>query len=136
LDSVLVVPIPIDHLDRAWTHVHQYLDEALHHGTEITVDQLRLLIQMGRVDLLCAWRHERVIGAMAIEIIRYPQYAVAHVIALGGKGCADGVGMDQVRAYCRQRGVTKLQAFCRRSVARFLRRFRFYEAYTVVRSDI
>jgi len=129
---------PAQYLDTVWPNVARYLQGGLAHADgELSIDQLRLLLVQGHAYLLVFWRGEHLVGATAIEFIRYPQFTAAQVISWGGAGLlSDAAGMAQVKQWCRAQGASRMQALCRPAVTRFARRLGFAPAYDMIRSTL
>jgi len=130
--------VPVETLDGVWPEASKLLERAVNCSDgELDINQLRMLVTQGLGTLLVAERGGRLIGAAVIEFIQYPNYRVANVIAVGGRGLYfDGAATDRLAAWAKSRGATKLQAFCSPSRTRLFSRFGFSKRYDVVRRDL
>lgn len=126
-------------IDFAWPEVRTLLASALAHcDGEITVDQLRVLIVRGEAHLFVAHRNDQLVGACAVELVRYPNFTAANVIAIGGRRLmADARMFSELRAELRRLGASKVQGWCPDSVARLWReRLGMRAAYTLMRGEL
>ncbi|MDQ1759021.1 hypothetical protein DAI43_10490 [Achromobacter xylosoxidans] len=125
-------------LDTVWPEVAPMLNAALSKGEgELDLSQLRLLITARQAELVLVVDEGALVGAIAIEFIQYPNYRVANFIATGGRRLFARAGdVDQLKAWLKERGATKIQGYCPPAVARLWCRLGFHVAYQVVRCDI
>lgn len=126
-------------LDSWWPRCKDFLQKGLEHSeNEITLDQIRLLMTKGDVILVVGYTPGKVYGCAAVEFINFPNYRVANVITFGGDHFL--MSDEEFAKFCeilKQFGATKVQAWCRKSAARWLRsRHAFEEKYTIVRKDL
>lgn len=125
-------------LDTVWPEVAPMLNAALSKGEgELDLSQLRLLITARQAELVLVVEDGALVGAIAIEFMQYPNYRVANFIATGGRRLFARAGdVDQLKAWLKERGATKIQGYCPPAVARLWCRLGFHVAYQVVRCDI
>lgn len=125
-------------LDTVWPEVAPMLNAALSKGEgELDLSQLRLLITARQAELVLVVDEGALVGAIAIEFMQYPNYRVANFIATGGRRLFARAGdVDQLKAWLKERGATKIQGYCPPAVARLWCRLGFHVAYQVVRCDI
>ena len=125
-------------VDTVWPRVAPLLSKALEHSDgELGTEQLYKLALTGRVRIVLAMRDDVFVGAAAVEFVRYPNYVVANVIALGGNSLMAGEGeFHLLKQWAKANGAAKLQGYCRESVARLLRRAGLKQTYVVVRCDL
>jgi hypothetical protein len=88
-------------------------------GTDdYNVDQLKMLLTEGRQTLFVFIEDEAIIGALAVELINFPNHRIAHTSAVGGKGIFDENTIKQYEDWCRAQNATKIRAFARDAQAR------------------
>ncbi|SOY79928.1 hypothetical protein CBM2599_A120493 [Cupriavidus taiwanensis] len=125
-------------LDAAWQVVAPLLDKALAHSeAELTSTDIRDLAAQGLAFVLVIMRDNDVLAAGAFEIVQYPRYKAANIIAVGGRRVflrRDELAWLQMLA--RDMGCVKVQTYCRPSMARLLERLGMREAYRVMRCDL
>ena len=125
-------------LDLTWPKISHMIAAGLACGEgELTTEQVRLLIVQGRVCLLVSRNENRVVAALAGEILGYPNYRVLNIISMGG----DHLGLDledvrQLVEICKALKVSKLQGFTHPKLTELLKQRGFHKAYDLVRLDI
>lgn len=119
-------------LDRVWDDVVPLLNRALQRcDGELDASQLRLLCVQGAALLFVARD-----GCAVVEMIRYPNYQVAHVVAIGGKFIGDREHYEAFKELLRQGGASKVQGWTTGGVTRLWKRLGLRETYTVMRDDL
>jgi len=112
-------------IGHVWPRVTPFLEAAFQHPVdepEMTIEDARHRVEIGAVHLLYAKRgNGEITGAGLVEIIRYPRFTAAHVIALGGGGILDPWLREQFKQWAASHGATKMQAVYRPEVARLFR---------------
>jgi hypothetical protein len=88
-------------------------------GTDdYNVDQLKMLLTEGRQTLFVFVEDEKIIGALSVEMINYPNSRVAYTSAIGGKGLFDENTIKQYEDWAKSQGATKIRAFAKDAQAR------------------
>jgi len=125
-------------LDAAWPIVGAYLEMALRHSEdELGAEDIRQMVKDANAFILVVVIDAEIVAAGAVEIVRYPRYKAANIIAVGGKQVfLKRAELDWVRKVARDMGCTKLQTFCRPSMARLLGKLGMREAYRMMRCDL
>lgn len=140
--NVTVVRVEPQYLDDAWPHVLSYLEKAVPFCEgEIDTSQMRMLVASGRASLfIAASDRPSVLGAAVVETIQYPNFRVANVVAIGGSSRYKLFNEDLWRQFSSQlksMGYSKIQGYCRPSMARLLRKVvGARDAYIVSRLDL
>lgn len=136
-DRQLTVLAP-ESLDAAWPVVGDFLDKALEHSEgEIGAEDIRQMVRKGHAFILVVVQDGSILAAGAVEIVQYPRYKAANMIAVGGNRVF--LRADELTWVCRvarDMGCTKVQTYCRPSMARLLERLGMREAYRVMRCDL
>lgn len=136
-DRQLTVLAP-ESLDSAWPVVGDFLDQALEHGEgELNAEGIRQMVRSGQAFILVVVQDGVILAAGAVEISQYPRYKVANIIAVGGTRVF--LQRDELAWLCkvaRDMGCTKVQTYCRPSMARLLGKLGMREAYRVMRCDL
>lgn len=130
-----LIQIHPDFVQQNWPLVSDFLGKGLKHsGGEITVDQLRMLLSNGEQFLLVAANEEGVAcGAASVQFIDHPSARIAFVTAVGGRMVSSPEVLEQLEAWCRARGATRIQGAARPSIARLWRqKFGFEQRYIIV----
>lgn len=136
-DRKLTVLAP-EALDAYWPIVGDLLDRALTHSEdELSAEDIRGMVRRAVAFILVIVIDGRIRAAGAVEIVQYPRYKVASIIAVGG----DKVFLrrDEFAWVCqvaRDMGCAKVQTYCRPSMARLLGKLGMREAYRVMRCDL
>ncbi|MCT9125412.1 hypothetical protein [Cupriavidus gilardii] len=125
-------------LDAHWPIVGSYLDAALEHSEdELTADDIREMVRREQAFVLVVIDGGEILAAGAVEIVQYPRYKAANIIAVGGRQVfLRRSELDWLQMVARDMGCKKLQTYCRPSMARLLGRLGMREAYRVMRCDL
>ena len=124
--TLKVKPVDPRYIQAVWPIVEDYLKSALDKGAteesrEYNIHHIRAFAASGQWILLVAMQDDKDIqGAATVSFISYPQHRVAFVTAMGGKFVANPEVFEQLKDICKEQGATKIQAFCRDSVAKLL----------------
>lgn len=138
--SLIVRPVDASFAQQVWPMVQGYIQEALDKGGDFpewahgyNAHHVQSFVINGQWLLVIAIDDEGVIqGAMTVSFIDYPMHRVAFITATGGKFIANPELLDQLKVLVKQRGATKIQAFCRESMVRLLSRAGFEPRNTLV----
>jgi hypothetical protein len=107
-----------------------------HADEDITLDQLQYRIRRGE-SILLIWiadDGELIIGAATVEFKEYPRQRVALVSFVGGdSGLTDQSKFDVLAQWCRERGASAIEAWCRPVAARLFEKNGFQQKYIVTR---
>jgi hypothetical protein len=131
--TLTVCPVDVNHTHQVWPMVQGYVQEALDKGGDFpewadgyNIHHVQNFVTSGQWLLFVAADEEKVIhGAMTVSFISYPLHRVAFVTTAGGKLIANPELLEQLKALVKPHGATKIQAFCRESMARLLSRVGF-----------
>lgn len=75
--------------------------------------------------------------ASAVQFIHYPNYVVASVYAVGGRGVIDNAQhWSHVKAWMKQLGASKVQGICKPAQARLWKKLGFKPVYQTMREDL
>jgi len=108
-----------DYMYQIWDKVEPFFDRAMLAGTDdYNVDQLKMLLVEGKQILFVVVEDEKIIGALAVELINYPNHRVAYTSAIGGKDLFDDDTIKQYEDWARSQGATKIRAFAKDAQAR------------------
>jgi hypothetical protein len=111
--------VPPNYIHQVWDKIESYFDRAMLAGTDdYNVDQLKMLLTEGRQTLFVFIEDDAIIGALAVELINFPNHRIAHTSAVGGKGIFDENTIKQYEDWCRAQNATKIRAFARDAQAR------------------
>ena len=106
-----------------WDKIEPYFIAAEAEGTgDCTTSQLKLQLVSGTVVLLVAVDSEQIIqGAASLSIQNQPNHRIAVITAMGGKGIVDSEVFEQVVAWAKSQGATKIRAWAKDAQARLYR---------------
>lgn len=123
-------------LDAIWPQVSHYIKSALDTGQgEMTVEQARYAIAKGMAELFVLSTDDKINGAVLVEFMNYPNYRVANVIALGGKGVIKD--WDEFKQWLKFGGASYIEGHCFDGVAKLWeRKLGMTKAYTVMRGEL
>lgn len=130
-----------EHLDKYWNQIKEYLHSGLLMCEgELNIDQLRLLAVQGRVFIVVGISLEtnNLVGALALEMVNYPNYRAANIISYGGHNLfaseEDFAGLKQELA---KAGISQLQGWCKPAQARlFKHKYGFKTPYEMIRVSL
>lgn len=128
------------YVQQFWPHVEQYIKSALEEGIpypewsrSYNIHHIRAFLASGEWILLIASDEDNTIhGAMTISMMDCPLHRIAFVTATGGKFITNNETLQQLKDIVKYYGATKLQAYCRDSMVRYLKRFEFEPRNTLV----
>ena len=105
---------------QVWNTVSPFLDKAMSHsGGEYNLDHLKLFLTEGRQHLLVVVNDEnKVIGAITVEFINFPDERIAFVSTIGGKMMTGPDNWAEFEDWCRNNGATMIRGAAFESVAR------------------
>jgi len=108
-----------NYIHQIWDKLESFFDRAMLAGTDdYTVDQLKMLLIEGKQTLFVFVEDEKIIGALAVEMINYPNSRVAYTSAIGGKGLFDENTIKQYEDWAKSQGATKIRAWAKDAQAR------------------
>jgi len=108
-----------NYIHQIWDKIESFFDRAMLAGTDdYNVDQLKMILVEGKQTLFVFVEDEKIIGALAVELINYANHRVAYTSAIGGKGLFDENTIKQYEDWARSQGVTKIRAFAKDAQAR------------------
>ena len=102
------------HVLQMWNVVGPFIKSAVDVAlgdADCTLDQLKMQLVSGSQTLLVAVENEVVIGAATIQVGSLPNHRVATLTTTGGRGVTNPEVMEQVVAWARAQGATKIRAF-------------------------
>jgi hypothetical protein len=102
------------HVHQVWDIVGPFIKSAVDvalGSADCTVDQLKLQLVSGSQTLLVAIENDKIIGAASIQVSTLPNNRVATLTATGGRGITNPEVMEQVVAWAKSQGATKIRAF-------------------------
>jgi hypothetical protein len=130
------------YISQTWPLVEKFIYDSLHEGLEerfldYRLDHVQSYLTSGQWLLVVATDEEGTIhGASTLSFVNYPLNRIAFMTTTGGKMIANPVILEQLKVICKQRGATKIQAFCRDSMVRLLERCNFEPCSTLVEVKI
>lgn len=78
-----------DQISGAWPELEELLYPAWKKSRgEVSMEDLRMLLEAGRVQAMCTVRHGAMELALVTEFVQYPQYKSVRIMFLGGKNLA------------------------------------------------
>jgi hypothetical protein len=75
--------------------------------------------------------------ALVVQFQRMPNYTVAHVFSIGGRGVMDNAHhWSAMKEWMKENGAAKVQGFCRPAQAKLWGKLGFESVYQVVTQDL
>jgi hypothetical protein len=102
------------HVHQVWGTVGHFIKSAVDVAlgdADFTLDQLKMQLVSGSQTLLVAVENEVIIGAATIQVSSLPNHRVATLTTTGGRGVTNPEVMEQVVAWAKTQGATKIRAF-------------------------
>lgn len=90
----------------------------------------------GTMQMFGGMRGSAVEAVMVTEFVQYPKKKVLVVLALAGKAREFTPFLAFIEHWAQLNGATEIEAFCRKVMVRYTRRFGFREVRSVVRKTI
>ena len=134
--GVSVYHIEPEFIHRVWADAAEFLRECEQYGDEYTIDQLKVDVVAGRTHLLVMADPEKVVGALLIDFINYPNKRVGFIKAYGGVLTTTEQVWADVADWMRKRGATATQCAVRDSVARLIQKIGFEPRYTIMEQEL
>ena len=120
-----------------WPDVEPLLEPAMAHSAgECSLDQLKAMLVAGRQALLVFWDDQGIHGALSVAPELYPNASIACVTACGGRAIANKENFDQLAAWCREHGHTRLRGFTFTPATRLWQRLGMQEIYRVMETTL
>lgn len=141
MSNITINLLSKEHLDRFWNQV----EPLLHSGLlmcegELNVHQLRMFIIQGISHLIVGTDNDtgNIKGALAFEIVNYPNIRVANIISYGGYNLfASKEDFDVVKQSLKKAGISSLQGWCKPAQARlFKSKYGFKTPYEMIRLSL
>ena len=105
---------------------------------EADVKHVLQLLEAGLAHLIIGTDDSDVVhAALVIQFLQMPNYKVAHVFSVGGRGVIENAHhWKAIRAWMKANGAVKAQGVCRPAQARLWSKLGFETVYQVIRQDI
>ena len=132
--TIEVQYVPTEYVAQTWPFVEAHLKEAVEYSNDdYTLDQVRLFLNMGQWDLLVGVGDgKHILGAGAVNFGQSPNHRTAFIALMGGKFIINKEMFEQLCAFLKQRGATRIQCHVRPSMERLTRRVGFKKVSTLV----
>ena len=138
--SLKVAPVNINYVHQTWPLVKQFVLDTFAEGQDFPEESLSYkpdhvlqFLVSGQWMLYVALDEEaKIHGACTVSFMNYPLHRVAFVTTYGGHFLSNDSVMNQFKALVKAQGATKVQAYCRDSMVRLLKRFEFEPRNTLV----
>lgn len=138
--------VDVIYLAQVWPQVVKYLEASLAEGQEqegipewngcYNIYHVQAFISSGSWLLVVAIEDGIIHGAATLSFMNYPMSRVAVISLTGGRLVTGAEEFEQLVNIARHYGATKVQAYCRESVARMLKRRGFKPVSTLVEVQI
>ena len=129
-----------EHLDLFWDQIAPLLEKGLFHCEgELNIHQLRLQAVQGTVKIAVGLNdQDQIVGAIALEVVNYPNYRCANVVSYGGEDLfATEQDFAVIKGYLKTIGISFIQGWCRPAQARlFKSRYGFSTPYEMIRLSL
>jgi hypothetical protein len=105
---------------------------------EANAKHVLLELEAGRAQLIVGEDEAGTVQtALAIQFQPMPNYTVAHVYSIGGRGVIDNAHhWAGIKAWMKANGAVKVQGICRPAQARLWGKLGFESVYQIVRQDL
>jgi hypothetical protein len=128
-----------EELRRYWPLCEIYIERGLLPAQgEANAKHVLMELDAGRAQLIVGEDEQgNVHTALAVQFQPMPNYTVAHVYSIGGRGVIDNAHhWAGIKAWMKSNGAVKVQGICRPAQARLWGKLGFEPVYQVVRQDL
>jgi hypothetical protein len=128
-----------EELQRYWPVCEIYIERGLLPAQgEANAKHVLMELDAGRAQLIVGEDEQgNVHTALAVQFQPMPNYTVAHVYSIGGRGVIDNAHhWAGIKAWMKANGALKVQGICRPAQARLWGKLGFEPVYQVVRQDL
>jgi len=111
---IIIQTVSPIHVHQMWDIVGPFIKSAVDvalGSVDCSVDQLKMQLVNGSQTLLVAVEDEKVIGAATIQVSSFPNHRVATMTTVGGRCIVDEETFNQVVAWAKAQGATKIRAY-------------------------
>jgi len=124
--------VDINYTNQIWPQVEQFIEAALAHQDDYTLEHAKVFVTNGTWTLAVAMDDDQVIhGAATIMFYNRPNDRVAFVVTMGGRLITGQETYEQFSAVLKAFGATYIECASRESAARLWERFGLKEKYRV-----
>jgi hypothetical protein len=125
--------VSTDYVNQVWPKVADYIESALAHQDDYTLDQAKVYLTSGQWVLIVAVADDgHIQGAAAISFSNRPNDRVAFVIAMGGKLITGQETFLQFKDLLKVFGATYIEGASRETAARLWLKYGLEEKYRIV----
>jgi hypothetical protein len=128
-----------DELPIYWPLCESHIERGLEPAQgEANAEHVLLELQAGRAQLIVGEDEQGIVHtALAVQFQPMPNYTVAHVYSIGGRGVIDNAHhWAGIKAWMKANGAVKVQGVCRQAQARLWGKLGFESVYQIVRQDL
>ena len=131
-----VIHIQQYQLDEYWPQVLPYLERAMEHARgEMDCSQMRYMLSKGHGEMFVAKTEDKIDGAAVVEFRNYPNFRVANVIAVGGRGMVKHA--EEFKAWLKMGGASYVEGHCYESISRLWEsKLGMKKAYIIMRGAL
>lgn len=138
--SLKVVIVNTNYVHQTWPLVKQFVADTFAEGHDFPEESLsykidhvlQFLVSGQWLLVVIIDEKAKIHGACTVSFINYPLHRVAFITTYGGEFVTNKDTMDQFKVLMKAQGATKMQALCRDSMVRFLKRYDFEPRNTMV----
>lgn len=124
--------VDIAYVHTVWPVVSGFIESALEHQDDYTLEQVKVYVSSGEWLLLVAADDDGIHGAAIAQMFNRPNDRIAFVIAIGGRLISSQDTFAQLCDLFRVLGATSIEGAARESIARLWTRYGFTEKYRIV----
>ena len=118
-----------------WDEVEKFIADGLEGSTEYEVEHAKQYLLNGNQSLLAMIENDKIVGAIVIEIGKFPKETIAFISSIGGSGTKDI--WEQLTNWCKSQGATVIRGCASEAVFRLWRKqFNFENRYIVVEKKL
>lgn len=129
--------VSTDYVNQIWPKVEGYIESALQHQNDYTVDQTKVYVTNGSWVLIVAVGDDGFIhGAATVSFNNRPNDRVAFITTIGGRLISNQDTFLQLKDVLKFFGATYIEGAARESIARLWQRYGLEEKYRIVGTKI
>lgn len=137
--TILVAHLTPNDAIAAWSRVEPYLKMGIEHSRgELTIETVRTLVQIGRMQVWVALHGSLPLGAMLTEVVVYPNATALRVVLLGGVQLRKWANLacTELANFGAQYKIDRIEAIGRKGLVKVLGPLGFEPTYVTLIKEV
>lgn len=115
-----------------WKDIKPYLQRALEHTDDYSVEQCKVFLTNGSWTLFVAVDEDVIHGIATVAVENGVNHRTAVITTISGKGIVNKEAMEQLMNILKSYGITRIQGYARDSLVRLYHSFGIYKKSNLV----